>query len=195
MAIRTLEELLNSLVSKVDRLERRLNRRSGPSGISGEMKMWTGETAPSGWLLAQGQVLATADYPALFAVLGARYGGNGSTTFALPDLRGRAVVGHDAGQSEFDQIGKKGGAKTHTLSVGEMPSHAHGWNRSSSGSTTEKSFDVPLHHRTTGNGGLAAIGTALSGDIVSYYTMANAGGGGAHNNLQPYIALNFIIKT
>ena len=155
-----------------------------------------GSSAPSGYLLCQGQAVSRSTYAALFAVLGTRYGaGDGSSTFNLPDMRGRVPVGFDGGQAEFNALGNAGGAKTHTLTVDEMPAHAHGWNRTTSGSSSEWSFDVPLHHRTTADGAVAGIGIGPSGDVVSYYTMANAGGGQAHNNLQPYITLNYIIKT
>ncbi|QZD98976.1 minor tail protein [Microbacterium phage Jefe] len=189
MAIRSLEELLADLVSKVNRLERRLSRRGGPGGITGEMKMWSGPAAPSGWILAQGQALSRADYPDLFALIGTTYGaGNGTTTFNLPDMRGRVPVGLDSSQTEFDQMGEKSGAKTHTLTTGQMPSHTH-----DSGSFT----DGFAAHATSGGGGAfrAVFASGASGEAFYYRQPASQGSNQAHNNLQPYIVVQFIIKT
>lgn len=109
--------------------------------------------------------------------------GNGSSTFNVPDLKGRTVVGVDSGQTEFDALGETGGAKTHTLQGSEMPSHQHAV-LGGSGAFLR-----------TGSGPNMAnwVGT---GSAFSYDTLTNAtGGGGAHNNLQPYAALSYIIKT
>ncbi|QNL30252.1 minor tail protein [Microbacterium phage ClearAsMud] len=188
MAIRTLEELLSDLASKVNRLERRLSRRGGPGGITGEMKVWGGVTAPSGWLLVQGQSLLIASYPELYAVLGTRFGGNGTTTFNLPDLRGRVIVGQDTSQTEFDVLGEKSGAKTHTLAQGEIPAHTHGAGPNADGFAA---------HRTNTSGGFSSIlATGATGDVMSWrIPEVNTPNGGAHNNLQPYIVLHHIIKV
>ncbi|QTF81557.1 minor tail protein [Microbacterium phage Pulchra] len=189
MAIRSLEELLADLVSKVNRLERRLSRRGGPGGITGEMKMWSAPAAPSGWVLAQGQALSRADFPDLFALIGTTYGaGNGTTTFNVPDMRGRVPVGLDSSQTEFDQMGEKSGAKTHTLTEAQMPSHTH---------TAGANADGFAAHRTNTSGGYSIIlqTNATTGEVMSYRQPASAGNNQAHNNLQPYIVVQFIIKT
>ncbi|AXH70152.1 tail protein [Microbacterium phage KaiHaiDragon] len=191
MAIRSLEELLADLVSKVNRLERRLSRRGGPGGITGEMKVWGGVSAPSGWLLVQGQSLLIASYPDLYAVLGTRFGGNGTTTFNLPDLRGRVIVGQDTSQTEFDVLGEKSGAKTHTLAQSEIPAHTHGAGNAADGF---------IAHLTALDGSQSARWNTFSsgqGNEVGTYRqpMVNTPNGGAHNNLQPYIVLHHIIKV
>ena len=144
---------------------------------------YAGTTAPTGWLLADGAAVSRVTYSDLFAVIGTTYGvGDGSTTFNVPNLKGRIPVGQDAAQSEFNVIGETGGAKTHTLSATEMPSHTHSYQDS-----------------TTSNG-FVTNGTGSSETVQSTRadfgrTTGSAGGNGAHNNLQPYIVMNHIIKV
>lgn len=145
--------------------------------------------APVGWLLCYGQAISRASYASLFNAIGTTYGsGDGTTTFNLPDLRGRVVAGKDnmggtaAGRLTSavagSTLGASGGAQTHTLSAGEMPAHTHTLNNSYSDFTSE--------------------GIALNlggGRGPSSYTTSSAGGGAAHNNVQPTIILNYMIKT
>jgi len=92
----------------------------------GEVRCFAFDFAPRGWMLAQGQILSIAQNTALFSLLGTQFGGNGQTTFALPDLRGRAMVGigQGPGLSPID-MGQVGGAETATLGVGQLPAHTH----------------------------------------------------------------------
>lgn len=156
---------------------------------------WTARsTAPAGWLLADGTAVSRVTYADLFAAIGTTYGaGNGSTTFNLPNLKGRVPVGRDAGQSEFDSLGETGGAKTHTLTDAQVPN------------TQVKTTNAggTLAYRATA--GTYDVGTLPSGPNRVPFNVSGAsseasglrvdGGNGAHNNLQPYIALNPIIKT
>jgi len=148
----------------------------------GAVQVYAGLTAPTGWLLCQGQAVSRTTYAALFAAIGTRYGaGDGSTTFNIPNLKGRVPVGGDSAEPEFNTIGETGGEKTHTLTVGEIPAHNH----------QEKVADRSGY---TGTDGTAA-GTGYTDDMhLSSYTANSTGGGGAHNNLQPYIAMHYIIK-
>lgn len=160
---------------------------SDPStmGITGEIKMWSTTTAPTGWQICDGTALNRTTEAALFAVIGTTYGvGNGSTTFNVPNMKGRVFVGYDSSQTEFDAMGETGGAKTHTLTSGEMPSHNH-----------------PM--QGTGGTGALTDGTGttnynVSGTTTTYGFKTNqpssTGGGGAHNNLQPYLTGTYIIK-
>lgn len=149
---------------------------------TGMISPYAGSAAPDNWLLCDGSEISRTDYAALFAVIGETYGaGDGSNTFALPNLKGRAVVGVDAAQTEFDTLGETGGAKTHTLTINEMPSHNH---PPSSGTSI-------LNYRGTGGNLSAPSGGTIEGNGST----GSRGGGQAHNNLQPYMALNYIIKT
>jgi microcystin-dependent protein len=158
-----------------------------PSGV---LMPYAGTSAPTGWLFAFGQLVSRTTYADLFAALGTTYGaGDGSTTFALPDLRGRVVAGKDdmggtsanrltgtSGGLNGDVLGATGGSETHTLLTAEIPSHTH-----SVGGTFS----------TTG--GTYNVGSG-SNDNFASTTSSATGGGGAHNNVQPTIALNYIIK-
>lgn len=148
----------------------------------GTMLPYSSETIPNGFLPCDGSEVSRTEYKDLFAVIGTSYGaGNGSTTFNLPDKRGRVSVGLDSNQIEFDTIGKQDGEKTHQLKIEEMPSHNHGYIRS------RLFFSDP-----SGQNAIAYnnnIGSAIEA------TTNNAGGGKAHNNLQPYEVDVWIIKA
>ena len=153
-------------------------------------------SAPTGWLLCQGQAVSRSTYSSLFAVLGTSYGaGDGSTTFNVPNLKGRVPVGLDSGQTEFDALGESGGAKTHTLTSGEIPSHSHNLP-----TTINLTAGTAASGGSGENGGVSVAQGPTSGRFThpvgaSADPVSNTGGGGAHNNLQPYLVLNYIIKT
>jgi microcystin-dependent protein len=160
---------------------------------------FAGSSAPTDWLLCDGAAVSRAVYAGLFAVIGTTYGaGDGSTTFNVPNAKGRVTVGRDAGQSEFDTLAETGGAKTHTLTTSEMPSHSHGV--TDPGHTHSLVVSATLgggqlyakdEPNTTGTQGAPnSLGGALTGISIQ-----NAGSGGSHPNLQPYLVLNKIIKT
>lgn len=149
----------------------------------GAIQMLGGNNLPSGgWLLCDGSRYNNTDYPALAAQLGGTFSqvGDPGGTFRTPNMRGRVVVGIDTGQTEFNARGKTGGEKTHVLTAAEMPKHTHG-------------VGGLLNAQPLSSGSRARGMTSYPGgsDVVS----GEAGSGGAHNNLQPYMALNFIIKT
>ena len=159
---------------------------------------YAASTAPAGYLLCDGQAVGRTAYANLFALIGTTYGaGDGSTTFSLPDLRGRVPVMQD-GSSEFASLNARGGEKTHTLTVNEMPSHNH------SGAAAESPFSRPakwiggVPASTTGGGYTMLTGDSATGSTGNYHDHAlsinSAGGGTPHNVLQPYIVLNYIIK-
>lgn len=152
------------------------------SVAAGIIQAFGGTVPPAGWMFCDGAAVSRTTYSHLFNAIGTSYGvGNGSTTFNLPDLRGRVPVGVDGAQIEFDNLGEKGGAKTHTLTIAEMPAHSH----------TIKGYSGVDDKNFTGlNGAFAAA------DAVTPYdqqTQSN-GGGAPHNNLQPYIVVNFVIS-
>jgi microcystin-dependent protein len=154
----------------------------GGSRLVGEVAAYAGATAPSGWLLCFGQAISRTTYAALFALVGTTYGaGDGSTTFNVPDLRGRVVAGQDdmggtsanrltgaSGGVDGDVLGGTGGAEQHTLTMPELPSTA-------------------AKHSTS-------FGFEGGGSIFDAF-LINTGGGQPHNNLQPTLILNYIIFT
>ena len=158
------------------------NIASVPTGV---INPWAGVAGspPTGWLLCDGTTVSRSTYSTLFGIVGTFYGvGDNSTTFNVPNLKGRVPVGLDSTQTEFDTRGETGGAKTHTLTAAEIPGHTH---------------------QVTIMGSDLSYGTAaLQGSNGGTQQSINAGegggsnpaGGGAHNNLQPYIVVNYIIK-
>ncbi|WP_374583289.1 phage tail protein [Pseudoduganella sp.] len=152
-----------------------------------EVRMTAFNFAPKGWALCNGQFLPINQNQALFAILGTTYGGNGVTTFALPDLRGRVPV--HFGQSF--SLGQQGGAATHTLTQAETPAHSHNL-----GISTAVSHQADPAGRVLGNVEAGAINYYAPHDASAQLapnTVANAGGGQPHENMQPYLTVNFII--
>ena len=146
---------------------------------TGTVVSFAGASAPGGWLPCDGTAVSRTTYATLFGVVGTTYGaGDGSTTFNLPDLRGRAVIGVGQGSGLSNRtLAQQVGAETHTLTVGEMPSHNHSFQSYQDGA----SF----------GSGAAALGAAENATRNTNST----GTGGAHNNMQPSMALNYIIKA
>jgi len=155
----------------------------------GEVRLFGFGFAPQGWALCAGQILPINQNQALFALLGTTYGGNGTSTFALPDLRGRVPnnQGTGPGLSNYS-IGQVGGTESETLGVQQMPAHTHAVQASTGDPTTSQ----------PGGKLLAAVGegayAAPPGDATMAATMiASAGGGQPHNNLPPYLTMNWCI--
>lgn len=150
----------------------------------GSMVEWPAATAPQGWLLARGQAVSRTTYAELFALIGTTYGsGNGSSTFNLPDMRGRVPVGMNTAETEFNALGKTYGTKTHTLTTAEMPAHTHSASNNSG------------HYVYGGSSqGAGFQGTGFRSQMTAV-TTGSAGSGNAHNNVQPSIALNYIIRA
>lgn len=156
----------------------------------GAITMWGVATPPRGWLICNGAEVSRTEYADLFAVIGTYYGsGNGSTTFNLPNLMGKVPVGLDSTQTEFDTLGEAGGEKTHQLTSPEMPEHIHLLTANDNISAAAGSG---YYHLPSAIEGYAA-GTAQTIFYNSTKTSI-AGENQAHNNLQPYIVLNYIIK-
>lgn len=134
---------------------------------------------PAGYLACGGASLLRTDYTNLFNAIGTQFGAVDATHFNLPNLRGRVPVAVDTAQAEFNVLGKTGGAKTHTLTTAEMPSHSH---------------TAPTSANVSGTFEVAPV-TPQGYDYIGGAPTGATGGGGAHNNLQPYIAMIYIIKT
>ena len=168
-------------------------------GMTGEVRMFAGTSPPAGgWLLCRGQEVSRTTYADLYALLGDTYGaGNGTSTFNLPNLKGRVAVGLDSGQTEFDILGETGGAKTHTLTQNEMPSHSHA---APSGYFYVESLTGSMRRSANINNAGSAGEEGVWRQRIAEQSGGPLGTGGtggnqAHNNLQPYIVLNYIIKV
>lgn len=152
----------------------------------GSIVMTGRTTAPTGWLLCQGQVVSRTTYAGLFAAIGVAYGaGNGTSTFSLPDLRARAPMGHTTSQTEFNGLGTLGGTKTETLSIANLPAHTHGTNAYG---TSNETAGLGLTASSTFVNRVK-VNSAGAGDSTT-----SVGSGTAHNNLAPYLVVNFMIK-
>ncbi len=162
-----------------------------------EIVMFAGNFAPRGWAFCQGQILSIAQNTALFSLLGTTYGGNGTTTYALPDLRGRVPVGTGQGPGlPSVQLGEVSGEPTHTLIITEMPAHNH--TGQAAGHTDPGTSSSP-------GGGTWATSTSRDNMYINSppnspmaantVTVGLAGGSQPHNNMQPYLGMNFIIAV
>lgn len=176
----------------------------------GQVILFAGNYAPRGWAFCSGQLLPIAQHNALFSILGTTYGGDGRTTFALPDLRGRVPIhsGQGPGLRPY-QLGQRGGAEEVTLNTNEIPSHTH------SGSISNTSCEI---QSTLEVGSGKGTGAAHGGHLADTNDYKSAGGGGQigglksqvdtfsatlninptggsqpHYNMQPFCTLNYII--
>lgn len=170
------------------------------TSLVGEIKMWAGDAIPDGWLLCDGSEVSKTEYPCLYASIGDLWGvPNSSSNFKLPNLNGKVPVGYDSSDTDFATVGHTDGEKTHPLSVTELPSHRH------------PPFNVgdrllDYNYSTTGAGvserrvALASSGNYIAPVVNSSKTdwaghdyTGYTGGGAAHNNLQPYAVVKYII--
>lgn len=153
---------------------------------------YVSSNAPNGWLNCSGQELYRGDYPELFAVIGTTYGvGNGTTTFNLPNLSGRVVVGQGTGSGLTARaMGAYSGVEAHALNINEMPSHTH----------TSNAVGSTLGLMTADGQNTAGAGLDASAVEPNLYaapaalSIDSAGSGVAHNNMQPFAVLNYIIR-
>ena len=186
----------------------------------GQIIMFAGNFAPRDWAFCQGQTLAISEYTALFSIIGTTYGGNGRTTFDLPDLRGRAPIGQGQGNGLTSRImGEQIGIEDITLSTAQMPIHSHAAKTTISGSSVtaklkassaEGTTNVPLNNYLAkpSNIGLQSINMydssadiemasdAIEIDlsaVTANTTTDDTGGNSAHNNIQPSLVMNYII--
>jgi microcystin-dependent protein len=158
-----------------------------------EIRIFPFNFPPKGWAFCNGQLLPISQNTPLFALLGTTYGGDGKSNFALPDLQGNAAMqpGQGSGLS-LRRLGEIGGVETVTLLTSEMPVHTHNW-RASSGDGNEQTPNGQL--LATGVGGISAYAPSGNGtqNQLAFQAMSPAGGSQPHNNMQPYLTLNFCI--
>lgn len=185
-------------------------------GTIGEIRIIATNFAPRNWLFCQGQTIPIQNNTALFAVIGTTFGGNGTNNYMLPNFSGRVAVGVGQRPGGSNYVwGQAGGAETHTLTTNEMPGHTHVGTLSGTSNLMVSADDSTLAVASAGSvisapgymvtGGLAKTlgfnnatpNTVLHPDSIKVnntpLTLATAGGTGAHNNMQPFLALNHII--
>lgn len=150
-----------------------------------EIRLMSFNFAPQGWALCNGQLLPINQNQALFSLLGTTYGGNGSTTFALPNLQGRTPIHVGNGHT----LGEQGGAQTSTLSIGQIPTHIHALSTSNNNATT----DTPGTNVLMAQASIDMYRSPTSLVAMNPGSVANTGGSQAHENMQPYLTLSFCI--
>ncbi|MBN2773644.1 MAG: tail fiber protein [Prolixibacteraceae bacterium] len=163
-------------------------------GYLGEVKLFAGNYPPAGWVYCQGQILAIAQYQALYSVVGTTYGGNGTTSFGIPNLCGRVPLGPGTGTGLTPHvIGQGGGHERVALTTNDLPAHNHSVKCDTTSSLAQSSNDpegrIPAK-TTSGN----AYGTSETGNPEMKADMINnTGGNQSHENMQPWLCINYIM--
>jgi microcystin-dependent protein len=154
----------------------------------GEIRMFAGNFAPAGWMFCAGQLLPISENETLFQLIGTTYGGDGQSTFALPDLRGRIPLHFGNGFT----LAETGGAETVTLTVSQIPAHSHPFlGTNNSATTAEPGNQTP---GVTQSATITAYGTDNPLVALTPIAIGSDGGSQPHNNFQPYLCVDFIIS-
>ena len=168
-------------------------------GVIGFTTLFAGNFAPKAWAFCQGQTINIASNTALFSILGTQYGGNGTTTFQLPNLQGRTVVGagQGPGLSAYN-IGQVGGVEATSLSLAQMPAHVHpvlitARNLATADDATVSTADNSVYARDSANFSYATSPSANGGTFTATLNTAPVGASSPIEILRPYLAMNYII--
>ncbi len=157
----------------------------------GELRMFAGNFPPNGWMFCEGQLLPIAENDVLFTLIGTTYGGDGETTFGLPDLRGRIPVHQGTGPGGTSYImGQTGGTETVTLTSQQIPSHSHPL----LASTVSGNQISPQNHVPANSPNIAYYINDPPDGNMSASAIGQVGGSQPHNNVQPFLCINFIIS-
>lgn len=155
-----------------------------------EIRIMAFNFAPRGWAACDGQILPINQNQSLYSLLGTTYGGDGRTSFALPDLRGRVPIHVGASNGTSHQLGQKSGEETHTLNANEIPQHTH----TARASSDTASLPIPSNTVVLADSAPNEIYHAPTNVVQMHAgTLATVGGGQAHSNMQPTLVLNFCI--
>jgi microcystin-dependent protein len=159
----------------------------------GEIRMFGGSFAPVGWMTCDGQLLPISEYEILFNVIGTTYGGDGQSTFALPNLSGRAALHMGSNGVSTYTIGEAGGVQSVTLTTNQIPLHTHPAIGDANASTTTSGSPSNGFYGNTTPNNIYSQGL-VAGRIHPMMTLPVQGGSQPHDNMQPYLALTFIIS-
>ena len=157
-----------------------------------EIRIMSFSYAPRGWAMCNGQFLPINQNQALFSLLGTTYGGNGQTTFALPNLQGRAPIHFGNSHS----LGEQGGEQAHTLTISEIPLHVHDFSSNTcvASATANATVGPPTGNYWANNGKATySTGNGIANGVMSPQAVSSVGGSQPHTNMQPYLVLNFCI--
>ena len=158
----------------------------------GEIRIFAGTFAPRSWAFCDGQLLSIIGNEALFSLLGTIYGGDGRTTFGLPDMRGRLPMHQGTGPGLSNRrLGNKSGVENVTLNSTQLASHSHGLGHTYSRADVASPVDAVLARSAAGD--LQFIDHVVNAGSMASEAIGNTGQGGAHNNMPPYQCVNFII--
>ncbi|NYT40307.1 phage tail protein [Sphingomonas sp. R-74633] len=158
----------------------------------GEIRLMSFTFAPKNWAQCNGQFLPINQNQALFSLLGTTFGGNGQTTFALPDLRGRVPIHVGNGYT----LGQRGGEEAHTLSISELPTHVHRLQASNAnGNAVNPNFGGTGYVLAAEPGNAYATGFTPAAVALNAGTVASNGGSQAHQNMQPFLTLGYCIAV
>src|SRR5450755_3507174 len=152
----------------------------------GEIRIFAGNFAPAGWMFCEGQLLPIDENETLFNLIGTTYGGDGQSTFGLPDLRGRLPIHMGSGF----QLAQNGGAETVTLTVAQMPAHTHAMLASTSAGTVNS----PAGRVTAASPSILLYTADVTDTNMAAAAVSSVGGSQPHNNFQPYLCVDFIIS-
>lgn len=162
----------------------------------GEIRLFGFDYAPQDWLLCNGQILSITAYPMLYSLLGITYGGNGTTTFALPNFNGRAPAGQGAGPGLTPRVmGESFGVEAVSLLSSQMPSHNHTFTGYLQGNTAYRSAQPAAGNHLSNSTKAASFAPPPGGNILYPMTAGVVGANQAHENRQPYLTMNFCIAT
>lgn len=156
----------------------------------GEIRMFAGNFAPLGWAFCDGQLLAVSQNDALFSLFGTIYGGDGRTTFGLPDMRGRVPIhaGHGPGLTER-RLGARGGAEAVTLTVNQLPSHTHAYNATTSAGLGNSPQNAFIGESPT----VDVFAEATPSESLAPQAVSAVGGSRSHTNVMPFLCVHFIV--
>ncbi|HEV2674544.1 MAG TPA: tail fiber protein [Aliidongia sp.] len=166
------------------------------SPILGQIAVFAGNFAPQGWALCNGQILPISQNTALFSIIGTFYGGNGTSTFALPDLRGRATVhsGQGPGLSPYDQ-GEAGGSESVGLTGGQTPGHSHNLMGATTGNSAAPGPTTVLGASPATTSAYIPLPSTAGATTLAPNAIALAGTGLPHENRQPLLVMNYMIAV